>query len=210
MWSYWYCYSSFAALFIKQFSIEKSLKKKLIKTLQACKEIHGLSMYDNICFVCERPTRLLIDDLGRLHNETGPALEYSDGYALYSWHGTRVNKEIILDPIVVSQIDSEQNAEVKRVMIERIGWDTYLRETNAELIDQYIDQLGNPVKLWKKDLGENFENPLMMIELTNSTPENGKFKSYMFHVPVEMITAKQAHAWHCGFDCDEIEFVVQS
>ena len=36
----------------------------------------------------DRPTAISRDSAGHLHNETGPALAYADGYALHARHGT--------------------------------------------------------------------------------------------------------------------------
>jgi hypothetical protein len=226
---YWLAFYEFPDKFIKPMFSDED-RKKMQAAIRVAKCLAGFVVYDGICFVSERPTKLTLDDQGRLHNETGPALEYFDGYYLYSWHGTRIdNPDIIEKPITIGQIEAEQNAEIKRIMMERFGWSNYLQESKAELIDQYIDQLGNPVKLWKKELGENFEEPLVMIELVNSTIEglyqpDGSFKpdlkdgqpyhkKYMFAVPPEIKSAKKAHLYHCGLDYetfDEIEFVSQT
>ncbi|MBW4602386.1 MAG: hypothetical protein KME29_23180 [Calothrix sp. FI2-JRJ7] len=41
-----------------------------------------------MCFVCERPTKLSFDDQNRLHADGEPAIEYADGFKVYSYHGT--------------------------------------------------------------------------------------------------------------------------
>lgn len=40
-----------------------------------------------ICWVCERPTILCLDESGSLHAEDGPALAYSDGWRVYANKG---------------------------------------------------------------------------------------------------------------------------
>jgi hypothetical protein len=54
----------------------------------------------------------------------------------------RVSKWIIETPeqITVEKIHAETNQEQRRVMLERIGWDRYLREANAKEIA--IDEFG--------------------------------------------------------------------
>lgn len=37
--------------------------------------------------VCDRPTKILFDDQGRLHGANEPAIEYIDGFGLYATHG---------------------------------------------------------------------------------------------------------------------------
>lgn len=51
--------------------------------------------HENICWVSERPQILTRDDCGRLHNLSGPALIYPDGWAIYAVHGLRVPEWII-------------------------------------------------------------------------------------------------------------------
>lgn len=43
--------------------------------------------YDNICFVCDRPTKLSFDKRHRLHAEGKPAIKYADGFSIYTHHG---------------------------------------------------------------------------------------------------------------------------
>jgi hypothetical protein len=43
--------------------------------------------YEFECVVCARPTTLCFDTDHRLHAEGGPAVEYADGYCLYSLRG---------------------------------------------------------------------------------------------------------------------------
>jgi hypothetical protein len=61
-----------------------------------------------------------LDSERRLHNHNNFAFAWLDGGDYY-YHGTRVTKQIILQPdsITVAQIQTETNAEVRRVMLER-------------------------------------------------------------------------------------------
>ena len=46
--------------------------------------------YENIVLVCDRPSEIHKDARGRLHNQHGPAVSFSDGYAVYFWHGRNI------------------------------------------------------------------------------------------------------------------------
>ncbi|MEA5503196.1 hypothetical protein VB735_08760 [Halotia wernerae UHCC 0503] len=50
-------------------------------------ECGWLFAYDDICIVCDRPLHLRFDHQNRLHAEGKPAIEFTDGYSLYSYHG---------------------------------------------------------------------------------------------------------------------------
>lgn len=43
--------------------------------------------FEKICIVCDRPTKLSLDNQNRLHAEGEPAISFADGYSLYSYHG---------------------------------------------------------------------------------------------------------------------------
>ena len=101
--------------------------------------------------VSERPSQIhreLVDETKprgfgshRLHSETEAAASFRDGWGVWSWHGTRVTRQIIEEPetITVKQIAAEQNAEVRRVMVERMGWDRFCEQANMKII--HADEL---------------------------------------------------------------------
>ena len=224
-WPHWLAFYDFPRKFLSPFKYDEKNSELLDNFIELYSNIHAFYATEAACFICERPTELNVNESGRLHCETGPALAYSDGWQLFSINGVRV-PEWVINNITVELIEAEANAEVKRVAMERYGWGLYLKDSGCGLIDEYTDQLGHPIRLWKKELGEDFSEPLVMVELTNSTIEglydtDGNFtpdlkdgkpyhKSYMFCVPPHITKARQAHAWHCGIDADSIEFAQQT
>jgi hypothetical protein len=71
-----------------------------------------------------------------MHSESGMAIRYGDGWGIYSWHGTRVPEFVIERPseITAKHVREEQNAEVRRVMIERMGWERFCSECEMRTI----------------------------------------------------------------------------
>jgi len=141
----------------------------------------------------------------RLHCETGPAIAWPDGWGLWYWHGVPVSQHVIETPgtITVAQIESETNAEVRRVLIERYGPARYITDSGAEVIDCVaLDDTRVPfgvrgARLLRKQV--DGDEPLVMIELRNSTPEDdGRRKTYLLRVPPDMLSALAAVAWTCG------------
>ena len=136
----------------------------------------------------ERPTSLHRDDRNRLHCETGPAIGYSDGWGVYAWHGTRVSREIVEHPeqITPGRIDSEPNAEVRRVMLERYGLGRYVLESGASVVHDDVDALGHPRRLLRKPMGWELPD-LLMVHVKNSTLEpDGSRKDYVLAVHPEL------------------------
>jgi hypothetical protein len=133
--------------------------KQVFALNEQAKELEGVQLimenadgcvpFENCCLVCERPTALNLAEVKqwieivtmsvkRLHNESGPALSYSDGWSIFSWYGVEVPEYFITAPhmITIAQIESESNAEVRRLMIERFGKARFISESGAQEIHQ--------------------------------------------------------------------------
>ncbi|MFG2003148.1 DUF6745 domain-containing protein [Spirillospora sp. NPDC048911] len=150
--------------------------------------------YERVAIVSERPVELHRDEPGRLHRGDGPALAYADGFALHAWRGMPIPAGFIaslggLDP---ARIDAEENAELRRVMLEIFGYDRYLAETGARPVHK--DETG---VLWRIDLAG--DEPVAMVEVVNSTPEpDGTYRTYYLRVPPATRTAREGVAWTFG------------
>jgi hypothetical protein len=165
----------------------------------------------NFVMACERPTvihreltdrseqnesSLLRDLLGekpdshRLHCADGPAIAFEDGWGVYAIHGVRIpfkQRHIVERPetITVEEIETEQNAEIRRVLIDRYGPARYVADSGAQI----VCELGadDPVvglrtaRLLRKDVPR--DEPIVYADLLNSTPEpDGTVKRYMLRV----------------------------
>jgi hypothetical protein len=96
--------------------------------------------FEDIVFMSDRPCILTLDDNNGLHNETGPALAYEDGFAIYAWHNVVIPDDkswIITNPkkITIDDIDKESNADLQAIMIEKFGQRKYLDTIGAKIID---------------------------------------------------------------------------
>lgn len=174
--------------------------------LNLFRQVYSFSLYDNVAFLCERPLSCHVDDRGRLHSNNSEAVSFKDGFKLYAWHGVFVPQEIIHRPdfITVFGIDTEANAELRRVMIEIYGRERYLFQSGAVLVDS--DESG---ALYRKELSN--DEPLVMVQVTNSTAEpDGTFKKYFLRVPPEIETVKEAVAWTFHMNSTEYEPVIQT
>jgi hypothetical protein len=78
-----------------------------------------------------------VNGLRRLHNESYAAIE-SDLENLYFWHGVLVPAFAVVRPdwITIGHIRNEENAEVRRVLIERMGWDRFCEAAQMKVIHQ--------------------------------------------------------------------------
>ncbi|MFJ2814633.1 DUF6745 domain-containing protein [Streptomyces sp. NPDC087294] len=150
--------------------------------------------FAKVAVVCERPVALHRDEAGRLDNGGGPALAYPDGFALYAWRGMPVPAAFLaeLATLTPERIRAEENAELRRVMLEHYGYDRYLADSGARPIDH--DETGT---LWRIDLVG--DEPVVMVEVLNSTPEpDGTVRTYWLRVPPRTRTARAGVAWTFG------------
>lgn len=157
--------------------------------------------YENVAVVSERPTALHRDEAGRLDRGDGPALAYADGFALYAWRGMPVPGAFLdeLTALTPERIRAEENAELRRVMLEHYGYDRYLAESGAEPVHR--DGTG---VLWRIRLPG--DEDVVMVEVVNSTPEpDGTSRTYWLRVPPTTRTAREGVAWTFGLDADAYE-----
>ena len=150
------------------------------------------SSWRGITVLVEHPSIAKFDAEHRLHCVDGPALAWSDGYALYAINGIRLSPErgaeMAAGKLTAAQIRNEPNAEVRRVMIAQYcAGDTgrYMRDVGAAVIHTDVDNLGNPRRLLR--LEQHDDEPALAIEVTNSTPEpDGTRKIYTFRCHPEL------------------------
>jgi len=55
--------------------------------------LYWIFPYENICFTCDRPRILLFDVENRLHAEGEPAIQFVDGYSLFSYQGVTLPRK---------------------------------------------------------------------------------------------------------------------
>lgn len=125
--------------------------------------------HTDFCIATERPTAIHLDNASprRLHNPNGKAIVWPDGWGFYAVHGVRIPGWVIEEPekITRESIEAEGNIEVRRIMIEKLGYSRYLgigEPGGATLIHE--DKWG---KLWKR--ARKGDSDLVMVELLNST-----------------------------------------
>lgn len=154
--------------------------------------------FARVAVVSERPVALHRDEAGRLDHGDGPALAYPDGFALHAWRGMPVPAAFLteLPSLTPERIRAEDNAELRRVMLEYYGYDRYLADSDARPVHQ--DETGT---LWRIELLG--DEPVLMVEVVNSTPEpDGTSRTYWLRVPPSTRTAKEGVAWTFGLRPD--------
>ena len=113
-------------------------------------------MHPKFCMVVDFPTSLLVDEGRRPHCDDGPSHLWSDGYALFHWHGYRLpdtHTWIITDKarITAAAIMAEPNAELRRIMCEVSGFAPIV--DIAVVVAEDRDGNGHPRRLLQAEIG---------------------------------------------------------
>jgi hypothetical protein len=187
MWSAWGCYlTAFRdVLGLRLPEYEK------FEAWERCAIEGGFRiMHPKFCMVSDRPEVLTVDAENRPHGESGPSHRWRDGWSLWHWHGVRIaeaQRHIVENPerITVAEIESETNAEIRRVMIERFGAARYVSESGATVLDTLPADHAlvglRTARLLRKQVAD--DEPIVYVDLLNSTPEpDGTTRRYMLRV----------------------------
>ena len=148
--------------------------------------------FDGLIIACERPSTVALNTRAVLHNDTGPAIAFRDGWKIYAVNGHRVPGWIIETPdqITVEKIDAETNLETRRIMIEKFGSVRYVIEGGGVLIDD-DPQHG---KLWRRD--RQGDSPILMLQVRNPTVEpDGTVREFFLRVHPECRPFRSRDKW---------------
>lgn len=194
-WSFWYVGHVAMYDFAKRINLE--IDEEKFEILSKWSEACPFVMFDeNIVYVSRRPVEIHFNDEGQLHNEEGMSCAFADGWGIYTLNGVSVDEQIVMRPETqtLKQIRDEENEEVRRIRIERYGWDNYLTETGASLVDERQNDIeGTNEFLFETD---------DMKALLCACPSTGK--EFVLEVPPETKTCKDAQSWLSGGLSDRI------
>jgi hypothetical protein len=111
------------------------------------------------------------------------------------WRGVPVDQRIAFNPelITTDEILAEPNAEKRRVLLERMGYDTFLSHANARVLDEDTDA-GGRRRLLRVPMKDD-EDLVCVTVLCPSTA-----RQYVIRVPPTIQTCHAAVAWVAGFD----------
>jgi len=164
--------------------------------------------YRRFVMICERPTVIHRElttpgvDRGigshRLHCDDGPAVAWPDGWGVYAVHGVRVPVDLIEHGWDVKRILAEPNAEVRRVAIERLGWDRFIDDAALKQVGVTVDDPGNPGQtLALYDVPEQvYDAAVRVLLCANATVErDGSRHRFGLTVPASIKDPVAAAAW---------------
>ena len=152
-------------------------------------------VHADFCIISDRPRVLKIDAQNRPHCDDGPFCSWSDGFKIYAIHGVYVPRYVVERPelITAAQINAESNAEVRRIMIERMGAGRYFLESGATVVhaDRETAKKGAAYRVLLRD-----KTGSQWLYCT----DGGTGRKYYLPVPGSAATCREAHEAICGFD----------
>jgi hypothetical protein len=111
------------------------------------------------------------------------------------WRGVPVDERIAFRPdtITPAEILAEPNAERRRVLLERVGFERFMFGAGAAVVDRDRDAGGE-----RQLLRVKLEGDEDLVCVSVNCPSTGRH--YLLRVPPTMRTCRQAVAWTAGFD----------
>jgi hypothetical protein len=95
----------------------------------------------NLCWISERHSTCKLKN-GRIHSDTGPAIAYPDGFAIYGLNGVCVPRWLVdtaWNKIDCKKILEEKNAEIRREIVRKVGIERACDQLHAKSIDKQGD-----------------------------------------------------------------------
>ncbi len=115
--------------------------------LQNCGYVYP---FENICYVCDRPTKILFDEHELVHALGESAIEYPDGSKIFAYHGTLFTEKYTSVPQLQWQAQwykEESESRLRQALIEvlpseqfQVDW--LMEEKNALLRQLLIEKIG--------------------------------------------------------------------
>ena len=157
---------------------------------------------EKIVIVCDRPIKLSFDENYQLHAQAEPAIQFADGYSLYSHHGiTLPEKYGTVHPHQwqAQWLLEEENAELRRVLIQEIGYARICQDLQATELDNWQEytllKINNDVDV----------EPICLLKMTCPSTEH----IHALRVPPDLKLAREAICW-VNWGVDPEEFSVQT
>jgi hypothetical protein len=193
--------------------ISKALAGSLQAVIQECGWIYPLEGVGIL--VCDRPRLRQVNQAGRLHAIGEPAVLFADGSKVYAYDGVRLPEEYHTHPRnwKAEWILTENNAEVRRALIQGIGYERLCQDLNVECVDQWqgYTLLRIPLQASSSEIPEYWdweEDPETEICLLKMVcPSTGS--THLLRVPPYFRSAREAIVW-INWGIDPESFIQQT
>ncbi len=152
------------------------------------KECGWIIPLENACIICERPHILSFDNQQQLHGEGYPAIQFTDGFSIYAYHGVTLSEKY--GQVPPSQwcsewLLSEPSAEIRRVLLQGISYNRIWQNLTAIEIDSWQEYTLVKVN------NDGEVEPTYLLKMTS--PSSGSI--HVIRVPPNILSAREAIRW---------------
>jgi len=161
---------------------------------------YAIVVFPDLVVAVRPPTEVSLERLPdgtlRLHDDDGPALRWADGTADHVLHGVTVPADLFLGRWDVARIRAEPNSELRRLAIERLGWDRFIELSGLTPIARAQDPANEGAELELYAV-PGVEHRVLLMR--NGSPDrSGLIRRYAEGVPARMGDPVAAAAWQYG------------
>ena len=120
-------------------------------------------VYSKVCVVVRNPVHIKQDDQHRLHSYSEPAMLFKDGTCICMFHGIKVPvKYVKSTTFTKEEILGEQNVDIRREMIAKIGEAEAEKVLGSVKINKLNTDFGGKYEVVEVDLGRTKARYLKM------------------------------------------------
>ena len=167
--------------------------------------------FQGICFICDRPIKLSFNQENRLHGDGEAAIQHADGYQVYANGGVLLPEKYGTIPTSEWKSQwllSERNAELRRVLVQGVGYNRICEELGAVELDSWHEYSLLKIKNYiEVDEWESIDDnePMHLLKMICPSTRHIHF----LRVPPDMTSAREAITW-VNWGIDPEEFAVQT
>lgn len=188
LWAYWPAFESFLRE-VCGLRLEGHMSDRAEAYAELSRSACWYWLGDHCAMISDRPIHIDLDEQGRLHSTARKAIEWPDGWGLYRVGGIEVPGEWVDAP---GKVDprlalTHENAELRRAIVQIIGWDRVLEHTPME--ETARDDYG--VLLVAAGIDDDGREGAHFVRVVCTTTG----RVYHFRVPPGCTTPRHALGW---------------
>lgn len=157
--------------------------------------------YKNICFVGDKPQVINLNKKYLLHAEENLAIQFRDGNGFYAYEGVIIPSKygkLSAENWESKWLLEEKNAELRRVLIQGLGYDRIAAELEAEEIDSWREYT---ILRFNKIIDDIDKQPVCLLKMI--CPSTNFI--HALRIPPDFDSAREAIKWiNWGVDPEEI------
>ncbi|MBE9210836.1 hypothetical protein IQ244_30910 [Nostoc sp. LEGE 06077] len=157
--------------------------------------------YEGVAISIQRPL-IRCNSAGEIHGEGIPAIEFSDGCGVYAYRGIHLPEkygQVHPTNWRAEWLLEQRNAELRRVLIQGIGYERICQQLQAKECDQWQEYTLLQIE------SEVDVEPLRLLKMT--CPSTGFI--HVLRVPPDLSSARESIRW-VNWGIDPTEFTFQS